>query len=323
MNFKSLKLAALGLIGFSLIASESGLTNGVYSYGNHYTSYNLSAAQNSLPFRSSVLLRDQFIGNNGLTFNLGRARWLLTPTIKIDQNKEVFRPDNFSIHYVGYPVNTSSPHFYDFTVNVYNQFGYFTLNAFEPEYLLVPSFKKRIAQQPFNPNLTIPTTFAGEIDSFADQISLSNYNHYLCYKTNVQSTYSNIFGRLFDQFHPTAPRGYYNLQTAHLCNPVTKSHDGQTYEIVDSEEHLLCFDFREKFGYNRPFVGLSNQFGRGIGAVYSDDEICVPSSKQIAPQDLCEDSLSNNGTCNGACLTPNNVCVSNGNTGRCHCVVGP
>lgn len=69
---------------------------------------------------------------------------------------------------------------------------------------------------------------------------------------------------------------------------------------------------------------MLSQFGLGYLSIYSDDELCVPAGANIAPTDLCEDSLQlNGGVCNGACPVGGDVCVPNGSTGHCHCVTPP
>lgn len=319
MYFKGLQQALWGLFGLSLILSTDIQANGTVVSDKHYISYKISSAKNNIPFKN-VTLKDQFIPSPR-DFILNPAQWLLTPATKITQDKDVF-PNHSPVHYVGYRINTAQPFFYDFTVNVYNQFGVFTLNAFTPEYLLVPSLKVRAPKTDFN-FIVVPDTFASAIDTFAISDILQSANHYLCYKTNVQQVSSQFFGYLYDQFHPRNAAGhgtrpYHKLFSAHLCNPVIKSHDGRTYDIIDQDTHYMCFDFEPQFGYNYLGFKVLNQFGRGQGEIYSDDELCVPSSKYIV-EDLCDGSLTNNGVCNGACDN-GYICQPNGQTGSCHCI---
>lgn len=314
----------------SILLASSLTANGIVPFDNHYLSYELSIGNNSLIKNKNVVLWDQFIGQNTpLTYNLVRAKWLLNPITKRHNGAvsgDYLRP----VHYTGYLINpTSNPaQNFDYTVDVYNQFGSFVLNAFTPEYLLVPSFKNRVPVVTTGNGPTSPLTFASEVERFeweAQQTILDEHNHYLCYKTNVISA-SGQNGFLRDQFRS---RPFNELHTAHLCNPVNKSHDGRTFPIVDSEKHLMCFDLGVKASFKSPVL-LANQFGRGYATTFIDDEICVPTSKVPRPPegDLCQGSLTRppnnvNGTCNGTCPTLGNICVPLAQTGTCHCVVGP
>lgn len=266
---------------------------------DHYLTYDIKAT----PFiRRTVTLEDQFI--EPTDFRVRRPNKLFNPTVKRHNNK-VFPISNEKLHYTAYDVEPAQPVQVDATVRVFNQFGSFVFDRFEPTRLLVPTAKRVVGR-------------STELTDEDEAEVVNNADHYLCYDIEP-ITVTTQGGFLKDQFRS---RDFTTLIATRLCNPVAKEHNGKRFEIInnDSTNHLMCFQLDRKRIFR--LVTLADQFGRRGAAVYRDDEICVPSEKLKIPEE-CEGSLpDDDGICNGTCSDPAAQCLPTA-AGPCRCQTEP
>lgn len=252
------------------LVSSSAMAQSVL---DHYLSYDIEAFHFS---RDKVFLSDQFM-NSG--FVVGRPTRLLNPTVK-RHNDQVFPINNKKLHYTGYKIRPVDEIKIDKSVIVFNQFGIFTLNKFEPTLLLAPSIKREIL-------------IGNEI--IDEEEALIKADHYLCYDIEDQEV-PYQFGFLKDQF---GGRDFGKLIAKRLCNPVTKEHDGKVYDIIDNSiyNHLMCFEIEQESIFR--LVTLRDQFSKKLAWVYQSNEVCVPSTKIEVPNNPC--SFDDAGVCGGEC----------------------
>lgn len=110
----------------------------------------------------------------------------------------------------------------------------------------------------------------------------SGLDHYLCYNV-VSGAPVGVNVNLLDQFHwePGVAVG----DPVVFCNPVAKTvlPGGPTYDIIDPDNRLACYDIDPKLPPPISMVGTNDHFGDLIFGVYDPQFLCVPSTKRIKP----------------------------------------
>jgi hypothetical protein len=189
---------------------------------------------------------------------------LCNPVDKIIPGAE-FPPQNPNAHLVCWkikePLNPPRE------VNVQNQFGQARLTVGQPKGLCLPSWKSLTEQLPSEP-------------------APPGLDHFKCYDAAYSTKVVQHFKippqvQLIDQFQ--------NFQTkiklpVTLCNPVNKIlKGGQSFPPQNPQAHLVCFALPNPTHPVTAHVWVKNQFGIGQLDVVKDDELCLPSFKQLVP----------------------------------------
>ena len=243
------------------ITIPAGETITIGLVADHYLGYDVKETKGTPKFdKFDVDLTDQFVSG---TFEVKKPERLYNP---VDKNGEGIS-DEFT-HLLGYKIKAlkGEPKF-DKVTNVFvtNQFGEITVDVKKPKLLLVPSSKDLFG-----------------IPSELDAITV---NHFKCYDVKVTKGTPKFEKRtveLTDQFES---KTFEVKKPKMLCNPVQKTHDGTTTEIIDPENHLLCYDVKpakeEPKHEKRKSVFTNNQFGPEQLDTKKEKELCVPSMKTL------------------------------------------
>ncbi len=190
------------------------------------------------------VLSDQFVKD--AAFMSGEPLMFCAPTSKNGQKIE--KPEE---HLTMYPAEQKK--LADrLIVQTEDQFGKRTLEVINSEVLLVPT-------QKLVGNLKFP----------------SELNHYWCWAARGERVRQEV--TLDDQF--SGPDTVRVEHPALFCNPVKKVHDGKTFNILEKDLHLTCYDI---FGPKRTEAtqfGVKNQFEQDTFTVTSFQLLCVPSAK--------------------------------------------
>ena len=65
-----------------------------------------------------------------------------------------------------------------------------------------------------------------------------------------------------------------------FCSPVEKTHGGETTEVLNPDNHLVCYDVKKVSGepkHEKTSVFTNNQFGPEELDTKKEKELCVPS----------------------------------------------
>lgn len=111
-----------------------------------------------------------------------------------------------------------------------------------------------------------------------------NGEHYKCYPIiQLETPFNPVLVTLRDQFAFT---NAWVLRPIELCNPVDKNNEGW----INPQRHLVCYEITEPLQPNRR-VKTSNQFGDLRFVVKDARKLCVPSTKQLLPNETGEDPV--------------------------------
>jgi len=245
-------------------AGDAGKCKG----NDHYLGYEVKQTNDTSEFGEIIVqLTDQF--GNGI-FEVEEPERLFNPVEK--NGEDIF--DEIT-HLVGYEIEAVDDEHDDFIaiVNVTNQFGDIILDVEEEELLLVPSNKTLglPPEQPFDSTLS---------------------NHYKCYEVEVTDDTPEFVKRQVTVFDPNfnENRVLEVEKPVLLCNPVQKIHNDVTAEIINPENHLLCYDVKgEPDHIKRNSVFTDNQFGPEEFETEKERELCVPSMKMVLQIPLDDD----------------------------------
>jgi len=227
---------------------------------DHYLSYLVDKSINPI----TVLLKDQFISYTD--FTLTTIERLFNPVRKLHAGL-AFSPRRPDLHYLAYRVKTSAP-FAPRPVLIENQFERREIQVLKPRYLLAPAGKKKIGI-PTDRITSAPENVLAKLAPSVPQ----HANHYLCYDIEPYDVADEVLLR--DQFQK---RLFKVVRALYLCNPAVKNHNGQVYDIVDENTHLMCYEVLPHNLVNRPVL-THDQFGvKGIKALQTE-ELCVPTRK--------------------------------------------
>ena len=207
-----------------------------------------------------VRLRDQFGESNHLLFGLDFF------AIPVDKNQEGISDPR--AHLSWWRLGTGTE-FQPRRVVVQNQFGDYTLDVFEPQYLLNPALK----------NSGGATIGLEQIDPLPDD----THDHYKCYRVEGESVGAPVvLAEQYGVFTDTA------LDPLYLCNPTEKTDPaGNVFPIKKPEEHLVCYQMQLPTPI-RVNVSIADQFGSWFAGIEERKMLCVPSLKDEVVQTLDE-----------------------------------
>ncbi|TSC67570.1 MAG: hypothetical protein CEO19_158 [Parcubacteria group bacterium Gr01-1014_73] len=236
---------------------------------DHYLSYLLDKSINPI----GVVLRDQFIDPTDFTLVL--IERLLNPVRKLHEGL-AFNPKRPNLHYLAYRLQSSAS-FVPRSVLIENQFERNIITVTKPRYLLTPTGKKK-AGIPIERILsTVPTSVADKLIASVVPPIPQNANHYLCYDVEPYNIAKGV--TLRDQFQN---RQFEVIRGLYLCNPAEKTHNGKVSEIVDRDNHLMCYEVIPHNQINRKVI-THDQFGIKSQTAVRTEEICVPTVKTLLP----------------------------------------
>ena len=232
---------------------------------DHYLSYLIDKTINPV----NVVLRDQFI--NPTDFRLVLIERLLNPVKKLHAGLS-FIPKRPDLHYLAYRVETQVP-FTPRQVLIENQFEKRVVSAIRPNYLLAPTGKRKLGL-PIDSMLShVPSSIADKLIATIVPPIPKDANHYLCYDLEPYDVNTAVLTR--DQFQS---RQFEVIRARYLCNPVQKTHDGKVSEIIDRDNHIMCYEVIPHNPVNRKVL-THNQFGIKLLNAVRTEEICVPTVK--------------------------------------------
>jgi hypothetical protein len=247
------RLALFGLIlavGVFLVGPSVALGQGRRVAQNHFRCYIISSQTPQAA--QSITLEDQFNVGTPQSVLVGEPVMFCPPTEKT-RGEEVFPIENEEEHYALYPApGTASPR----TVLVTDQFGTdVPWQITTPKYLMVPTAK----------------TIGGVTFDNREEM-----NHYWCYEATGPRVGARV--TLDDQFNgPDLVR----VTTPTLfCNPVEKVHNG-TFEILDEETHLACYEIHGKQKTQQFTLTAENQFETDEWQTGPWEILCAPAEKAL------------------------------------------
>ena len=240
---------------------------------DHYLSYLVDTPINPI----GVVLKDQFL--DPTDFKLTLINRLLNPAVKLHSGM-VFNPKKPDLHYLAYRLETPIP-FTPHHVLIENQFEKRIISAIKPSYLLTPTGKRKMG-------IPIDTVFSHLPALLVDRLITKivppipqNANHYLCYDVEPYDIAANVLAK--DQFQ----QGQFKvIQARYLCNPVEKIHNGRVNEIVDENNHIMCYEVIPHNNVNRKVI-THDQFGIKLQNALRTEEICVPTMKTHITPPAC------------------------------------
>ncbi len=240
---KACRAFALVVIGILVVVAVPSAQAPVdFKTETHFRCYVVSqqTPQGPEPFT----LSDQFAKD--AAFMSGEPLMFCAPTSKNGQRIE--KPEE---HLTMYPAEEKklADHL---LVQTQDQFGKRTLEVVNAEVLLVPT-------QKLVGNLRFP----------------SELNHYWCWA--VRGERARLEVTLKDQF--SGPDTVRVEHPALFCNPVKKVHDGKTFNILEKDVHLTCYDIFAPKRTEATQFGVKNQFEQDTFTVTSFQLLCVPSAK--------------------------------------------
>ena len=270
----------LGSIGtvFGQGVPKTEICNGIDDNGDgvidegvncdHYLSYLVDKSITPV----SVVLRDQFISPTDFTLDL--IERLLNPVRKIHAGM-IFNPERPNLHYLAYRLQSPVP-FVPRSVFIENQFEKRSIAVTKPNYLLSPTGKTKMGIPIDKIASQVPTSVANRLlATFVPPIPQEDANHYLCYDIEPYTISKGV--SLKDQFQD---RSFEVIRARYLCNPAEKIHNGKVSEIVDENNHLMCYEVIPHNPVNRQVL-THDQFGiKSLKAVRTE-EICVPTVKTL------------------------------------------
>jgi len=276
LSFVFASLFVFGSIGtlFGQVVPVKEICNGIDDNGDgqidenvncdHYLSYRV--IKQIAPV--NVALRDQFI--NSTDFQVVSIERLLNPMRKM-HNGMTFNPKRPDLHYLAYGLKSTAP-FTSRSVMIENQFEKRAISVTKPHFLLTPAGKKKIGLPLEDVLSHRPASAINKLLALAPAIP-QNANHYLCYDVEPYSITTNILAK--DQFQQ---RPFQAIRARYLCNPVEKTHDGKVHEIVDENNHFMCYEVIPHNKVNRKVI-TRDQFGVKSLDIMQTEEVCVPTVK--------------------------------------------
>lgn len=127
-------------------------------------------------------------------------------------------------------------------------------------------------------------TFAGgsapPSDAFVTKLC-DGLDHFKCYDVQPPTDFKPFTARLRDQFETQEVTV---LQPLSLCNPVIKCLNGDCAQVLNPDDHLVCYETRDERGtpeFEKREVEVSNQFGQHqrLTVLRRKNLLCLPSLK--------------------------------------------
>ena len=240
---------------------------------DHYLSYLIDKTIHPV----AVSLRDQFIG--ATNFQLAGIERLLNPAKKI-HNNAIFKSRRQDLHYLAYRLEGEAS-FEPQAVVIENQFETRTVFAQKPRYLLTPTGKRESGLSLERVLSRLPESVISKVLATIAPPVPKNANHYLCYDVEPYDIAAGIVAR--DQFQS---KKFEVLRARYLCNPVEKTHNEKVSEIVDRDNHIMCYEVMPHNQVNRKVL-TNDQFGLNSQKVIQTEEICVPTIKTHLEEPTC------------------------------------
>ncbi len=257
--------AAVFGVMFSLIDLPESFAGEAFPVSEHFLSYQIKETKNTPKFEKFYVgLSDQFSSGE---FKVKQIYRLLNP---IDKNDEGI--NNTITHLVGYKIQVQdNRNKVKETVLVENQFGELSLDIKKAKLLLVPSTK--------------------DLNTQSKKIPLITSDHFKCYDVKVTKNTPNFKKLKADVYDPNfgEDRTLDVKKPRLFCTPVEKNHNNQVSPIVNSQNHLVCYDAKKSKGesnHQRLTVFTSNQFGPESLDTKKERELCVPSTVNYPDNDL-------------------------------------
>jgi hypothetical protein len=245
-------LAVLGISLSGVSAPTHAITAAAY---DHYKVYWVDPA--NFIDGEGVALNDQFL----LTWHTFVVRGAIKLAPPASKNGSIIYDD--ILHYTWYEI-VDPPRMQRKDVAYENQFGPAWLSAGDPRWLLTPAVKNPLPDDPGKAGFPISN---GGVPA----------NHYLCWDA-LGAPVSKIV-TLETQF------GFEDdvkvLDPKYFCNPVMKQHAGVVYDIIDDQNHLVCYQLDPIHSPLVASVFVDDQFLQNnvMGPVESE-LICVPTFKE-------------------------------------------
>lgn len=240
---------------------------------DHYLSYLIDKLIKPI----NVVLRDQFMGPT--EFQLTSIERLLNPARK-NHGNTTFIPKREDLHYLAYRLKPSDD-FNGQSVLIENQFEKRIVLATTPRYLLTPTGKKKGVLPVDKIISQLPSFVSNRILATMTPPVPKNANHYLCYDVEPYDLAVGV--SLKDQFQK---RKFEVIRARYLCNPVQKTHDGKISEIVDQDNHIMCYEVVPHLKMNLKAI-TNDQFGLKSQTLVQPEEICVPTVKTELDKPTC------------------------------------
>ncbi|HEV8487788.1 MAG TPA: hypothetical protein VGV87_29875, partial [Blastocatellia bacterium] len=126
--------------------------------------------------------------------------------------------------------------------------------------------------------------FAGGMDDAFVLKLCDGLDHFKCYDVRSDANFTPFEVELHDQFETEVVTVVKPLL---LCNPVVKCVDGDCTQVLNQDDHLVCYETRDSRGttnFEKREVIISNQFGQQqrITVLRRANLLCVPSLKALA-----------------------------------------
>jgi hypothetical protein len=146
---------------------------------------------------------------------------------------------------------------------------YVTGSTYSPNFPVLNSFQTLFAGGGVPPSDAFVTKFCDGLD------------HFKCYDVQPPTDFKPFKATLRDQFETQEVRV---LQPVSLCNPVIKCLDGDCAQVLNPDDHLVCYETMDERGtpeFEKREVEVSNQFGQHqrLTVLRRKNLLCLPSLK--------------------------------------------
>ncbi len=147
--------------------------------------------------------------------------------------------------------------------------AYLTGSTYSPNFPVLNPFQTVFAGGGTPPSDAFVTKFCDGLD------------HFKCYDVLPPTDFKPFTARLRDQFET---QDVTVLQPVSLCNPVIKCLNGDCAQVLNPDDHLVCYETRDERGtpeFEKREVEVSNQFGQHqrLTVLRRKNLLCLPSLK--------------------------------------------
>jgi hypothetical protein len=251
----------LGLVvavGLLLVGSGVALGQpGPGVFQNHFRCYIVSS-QTPQP-AEAVTLEDQFNVDTPVSTLVGEPVMICPATEKTVG--EVTFPFEEEQHYALYPAPGPAIPRNILVTDQFNPDGALW-QVTTPKYLMVPTAKLTVNGEPTG------------LEDVREEM-----NHYWCYEATGPRVGARV--TLEDQFDVNGPDNVRVTTPTLFCNPVEKVHNGVTFEVLDEETHLACYEIHGKQKTQQFTVGVANQFEEDEWQTGPWEILCAPAQKTL------------------------------------------
>lgn len=147
--------------------------------------------------------------------------------------------------------------------------AYVTGSTYSPDFPVLNPWQASFAGGGTPPSDAFVSKFCGGLD------------HFKCYDVQPPTDSKPFNATLRDQFETQDVRV---LQPVSLCNPVIKCLDGDCAQVLNPDDHLVCYETMDERGtpeFEKREVEVSNQFGQHqrLTVLRRKNLLCLPSLK--------------------------------------------